>query len=258
MQLRKNTFKEAILQGKPQLGLWISLCSNYAAESIATAGYDWVLLDMEHSPSDMATILGQLQAMQGSATVPLVRPFWNDSVLVKRLLDLGAPGLLFPMVQSAEEARAAVAATRYPPHGIRGVALTHRGNSFGRATDYLQKVNEENCVIVQVETRAALSQVQQIAEVDGVDGVFFGPADISADFGKLGTTMDADVWTEIRKAAALVREVGKPVGTLVTDPGFAIDLLNNEFSFVACGTDAGLLARGADNLLATVKAGLKD
>ena len=256
MQLRENTFKRAIQAGQPQLGLWISLCSNYAAESVATAGYDWVLLDMEHSPSDMSTILGQLQAVQGTATVPLVRPYWNDSVLVKRLLDLGAPALLFPMVQNVEEAQAAVAATRYPPQGVRGVALTHRGNSFGRASDYLQRVNDENCVIVQVETKAALAQAGEIAQVDGVDGVFFGPADISADFGKLGTTMEPDVWVEIRKAADQVRAAEKPVGTLVTDPAFAIDLLNNGFSFVACGTDAGLLARGADNLLAAVRAGL--
>ena len=252
----ENSFKKAIQSGKPQLGLWISLCSNYAAESVATAGYDWVLLDMEHSPSDMSTILGQLQAVQSTDTVPLVRPYWNDSVLVKRLLDLGAPALLFPMVQSAEEARSAVAATRYPPEGIRGVALTHRGNNFGRTTDYLQKINDENCVIVQIETKAAMACAKEIAEVDGVDGVFFGPADISADFGKLGTTMDPDVWVEIRKAADLVRSAGKPVGTLVTDPAFAIELLNNGFGFVACGTDAGLLARGADQLLATVKAGL--
>ena len=257
MQLRENTFKRAIQSGKPQLGLWVSLCSNYAAESIATAGYDWVLLDMEHSPSDMSTILGQLQAVQSTLTVPLVRPYWNDSVLVKRLLDMGAPALLFPMVQTAEEARSAVAATRYPPHGIRGVALTHRGNNFGRTTDYLQRIDDENCVIVQVETRSAMACAKEIAEVDGVDGVFFGPADISADFGKLGTTMDPDVWKEIRKAADLVRSAGKPVGTLVTDPDFAIELLNDGFSFVACGTDAGLLARGADNLLASVKAGLK-
>ena len=133
--------------------------------------------------------------------MPLVRPYWNDSVLVKRLLDLGAPALLFPMVQNVEEAQAAVAATRYPPQGVRGVALTHRGNSFGRASDYLQRVNDENCVIVQVETKAALAQAGEIAQVDGVDGVFFGPADISADFGKLGTTMEPDVWVEIHKAA---------------------------------------------------------
>ncbi len=256
MQMRENAFKQAISKGNAQLGLWVSLCSNYATECVATAGYDWVLLDMEHSPSDMSTVLGQLQAMNGSPTVPMVRPYWNDSVLVKRLLDLGATTLLFPMVQNAEEARQAVAATRYPPEGIRGVALTHRGNSFGRQSDYLQRIHDEVCVIVQVETRAALAGVEEIAAVDGVDGVFFGPADISADFGKLGQTMDAEVWEVIREAASKVTALGKPTGTLVTDPDFASDLLNTGFSFVACGTDAGLLARGADQLLAKVKSGL--
>ncbi|MEM7257231.1 MAG: HpcH/HpaI aldolase/citrate lyase family protein [Pseudomonadota bacterium] len=253
MQMPENTFKRAITAGKPQPGLWVSLCGNYATECVATAGFDWVLLDMEHSPSDMSTVLGQLQAMQGSETTALVRPYWNDSVLVKRLLDLGASSLLFPMIQNAEEARQAVAATRYPPDGIRGVALTHRGNSFGRRKDYLQKIHNEVCVIVQVETRAALDVVEEIAAVDGVDGVFFGPADISADLGKLGQTMDDEVWEVIRSAAAKVSALGKPVGTLVTDPQFAAGLLTSGFSFVACGTDAGLLARGADQLLATVK-----
>ncbi len=256
MQLAQNTFKRAIQSGEPQIGLWVSMCSNYGAEVVATSGYDWALLDMEHSPSDMSTVLGQLQAMMGSGTIPMVRPPWNDAVLVKRLLDLGAPALLYPMIQSAEEARQAVAATRYPPHGIRGVALTHRGNSFGRASDYLERISEELCVIVQVETRAALAAVEEIAAVDGVDGVFFGPADISADFGKLGQTMDDEVWVAIREAAVKVRGVGKPAGTLVTDPAFASELLNDGFSFVACGTDVGLLARGADNLLATVKSKL--
>ncbi len=256
MQMPENSFKRAIAAGNPQLGLWVSLCSNYATECVATAGYDWVLLDMEHSPSDMSTLLGQLQAMQNSPTVAMVRPYWNDSVLVKRLLDLGASTLLFPMVQNADEARSAVAATRYPPQGIRGVALTHRGNAFGRQKDYLQRIHDEVCVIVQVETRAALSCVEEIAAVDGVDGVFFGPADISADFGKLGQTMDSEVWEVIREAAAKVTALGKPAGTLVTEPAFAADLLNTGFSFVACGTDAGLLARGADQLLEKVKSGL--
>ncbi len=256
MQMPENAFKRAIAASKPQLGLWVSLCSNYATECVSTAGYDWVLLDMEHSPSDMSTVLGQLQAMQNSPTVPMVRPYWNDSVLVKRLLDMGATTLLFPMVQNADEARKAVAATRYPPQGIRGVALTHRGNSFGRQKDYLDRIHDEVCVIVQVETRAALSSVEEIAAVDGVDGVFFGPADISADYGKLGQTMDSEVWEVIRDAAAKVTALGKPAGTLVTDPAFASDLLNNDFSFVACGTDAGLLARGADQLLTKVKSGL--
>lgn len=256
MQMPQNAFKRAIAANQPQLGLWVSLCSNYATECVASAGYDWLLLDMEHSPSDMSTVLGQLQATQGFSGTPLVRPYWNDSVLVKRLLDLGATSLLFPMIQNAEEAAQAVASTRYPPQGFRGVALTHRGNAFGRTPDYLERIHDELCVIVQVETRVALACVEEIAGVDGVDGVFFGPADISADYGKLGQTMDEEVWDGIREAAGKVAKTGKPVGTLVTDPQFAAELLSTGFSFVACGTDAGLLARGADQLLAKVKQGL--
>ncbi len=255
--LKTNSFKRAILSGKPQIGLWISLCSNYAAEAVASAGYDWALLDMEHSPSEVQTILAQLQAFAAHSTTPIVRPMWNDMVVVKRLLDIGSPGLLFPMVQSAEEARAAVAATRYPPGGIRGVGMTHRGNNFGRTTDYFDRVQEETCVLVQVETREALADVEAIAGVDGVDGVFFGPSDIAADLGKLGQPNDAEVWDVIGQAADKVRAMGKPVGTLVGTAEKAVTLLNEGFAFVACGSDLGLLARGADALLAQVRQGLK-
>ncbi|MEM7564103.1 MAG: aldolase/citrate lyase family protein, partial [Pseudomonadota bacterium] len=138
MKLTSNPFTRAIQNKESQIGLWISLCSNYAAEAIATAGYDWVLLDMEHAPNELSTVLGQLQVFESSDATAIVRLDWNDPVKVKRLLDIGAPGLLFPMIQSAEEARQAVAATRYPPRGIRGVAGSTRSNAFGRISDYYQ------------------------------------------------------------------------------------------------------------------------
>ena len=255
--LQTNAFKKAIQSGKPQIGLWISLCSNYAAEAVASAGFDWVLLDMEHSPNEVAGVLGQLQALDSSSTTAITRPMWNDSVVVKRLLDIGSPGLLFPMVQSPEEARVAVAAVRYPPRGIRGVGTTHRGNKFGRVTDYFERVEDETCVLVQVETRHALGEVEAIAGIDGVDGVFFGPSDIAADFGKLGQANDDEVWAAIDEAAPKVMALGKPVGTLVSSVERGVDLLNAGYSFVACGSDLGLLARGADALLANVRGGLK-
>ncbi|MEM8811435.1 MAG: aldolase/citrate lyase family protein [Pseudomonadota bacterium] len=255
--LKTNTFKAAIKAGQPQVGLWISLCSNYAAEATAYAGFDWALLDMEHSPNELGIVLSQMQAFADSSTMTLVRPMWNDPVLVKRLLDAGAPGLLFPMIQSPEEAQAAVAATRYPPKGIRGVGMTHRGNRFGHSKDYFDRIEDELCVLVQVETRSALDQVEAIASVDGVDGVFFGPADISADYGKLGQPNDPEIWTIIKAAAAKVRALGKPVGTLVGSAEKGIELLNDGFAFVACGTDLGLLVRSADALAASVKKGLK-
>lgn len=256
MQLAQNAFKRAIANGTPQIGLWVSLCSNFAAEVVAPAGYDRALLDMEHSPNEVGIVLSQLQAFEASPTTPIVRPMWNDPVVVKRLLDAGATTLLFPMVQNAEEASAAVRATRYPPEGVRGVSGVTRANKFGRVTDYFARIHAETCVIVQVETRAALSAVEEIAAVEGVDGVFFGPADIAADMGHLGKPMAAQVWDAIMPAAEKVRALGKPVGTLVMDAGKATQLLGHGFTFVACGSDTGLLAKGADQLLASVRQGL--
>lgn len=254
MKMAPNAFLTAIRAGRPQIGLWISLSHNYAAEVVASAGYDWLLVDMEHTPSDLTTVLGQLQAIAAHGATALVRPPWNDTVMVKRLLDMGAPGLLFPMVQSVQEAQAAVAACRYPPQGVRGVAGSIRANSFGRITDYYAKAGDETAVLVQVETRAAVAQALEIGQVAGVDGVFFGPADIAADMGLLGKHMSQDVWDLILPAARKLMDAGIPVGTLVTDPVFAAKLLSDGFTFVACGTDTNLLAKGADALLAQMRA----
>lgn len=257
MKLPINTFKRAIQNGTKQIGIWNSLCSNIAAEIIAPTGFDWALLDMEHSPSDLRTVLSQLQAYGSEATLPIIRPVWNDPVLVKPLLDMGARGLLFPMVQSSEETELAVAATRYPPRGVRGVSLSQRGNKFGRITDYLDRYEEELCVIVQIETREALSRVREISAVDGVDGIFFGPADLSADMGLIGQLDNSELWAAILEGVASAESEGKPSGTLVANPDKAIELFNQGFTFVACGTDTNLLARGADALLDKVKSAIK-
>ncbi len=253
MKMPPNPFLAAIRAGEPQIGLWISLANNYAAEVVASAGYDWLLVDMEHAPADVATVLGQLQAVAPHGSTAIVRPPWNDPVMVKRILDIGAPGLLFPMVQSVAEAQAAVAATRYPPQGVRGVAGSIRANQFGRISDYYARVHDETAVIVQVETQAAVAQAVRIGQVDGVDGVFFGPADIAADMGLLGQHMSEPVWDLILTAARALMKAGIPVGTLVTDPAFAARLLREGFTFVACGTDTNLLAKGADALLAQMR-----
>ena len=248
MKLPANRFLAAIRSGQPQIGLWLSLSSAFATEAVAGSGFDWMLIDTEHSPNDLNSVMAQLQVLAAHPVTPIVRPDWNDPVLVKRLLDIGAPGLLFPMVQTPAEAEQAVAATRYPPHGIRGVSGCTRANAFGRMTDYFSRVGEETAVIVQVETRAAVEQSLTIGRVAGVDGVFFGPADIAADIGLLGKPADPAVWEVIRPAARRLIEAGIPVGTLVFDPAFAKSLLGEGFSFVACGSDAVLLARGADGL----------
>lgn len=256
MKLAPNPFTAGLRAHERQIGLWISLSSNFVAEVTAHAGYDWALIDMEHSPNDYFSVLGQLQAFAATKTTAIVRVEWNDAVAVKRLLDLGAPGLLFPMIRSTEEARAAVAATRYPPHGVRGVSGATRATKFGRVSDYTQRIEDETAVLLQLETRAAIEQADEIAQVPGVSGIFFGPADIAADLGHLGQPMHPEVWALIRPAAQRLIARGIPVGTLVLDPAFAAELLNDGFSFVACGTDAALLARASDDLLARVRGGL--
>lgn len=256
MKLATNPFTQALGAGEKQIGLWISLCSNFVAEVTAHAGYDWALIDMEHSPNDYFSVLSQMQAFAASSTTAVVRVEWNDTIAVKRLLDLGAPGILFPMIQTVEEAQKAVAATRYPPNGVRGVSGATRATKFGRITDYVARVEDETTVLLQLETRAAVEQAEAIADVNGVSGIFFGPADIAADIGKLGKPMDPEVWALIKPAAQKLIAKGVPVGTLVLDPVFATELLNEGFTFVACGTDASLLAKASDHLLATVKGGL--
>lgn len=257
MKLAPNPFTHAIQKGEKQIGLWITLASNFTAEIIAPCGYDWVVIDCEHTPNDISSVVGQLQAFERTGTTAIVRPDWNDAVKVKRLLDIGAPGLLFPMVQNKDEAQAAVAATRYPPHGVRGVSGLQRANKFGRVSDYFQRVEDETTVIVQIETREALKNALEIGTVEGVTGVFFGPADIAADMGHLGNPTAKEVWDAIWPAARALMAAGVPVGTLVADSEFATNLLNGGFTFVACGSDSGLLAKSSDALLANVKAGLK-
>src|SRR6266496_3284743 len=213
-QVPTNPFKQAIRAGRPQVGLWSSLCSNLAAEVIAGAGFDWVLLDTEHAPNELPMVFSQLQALVGGTAAPVVRPAWNDLVLVKRLLDVGVQNLLIPYVQTAEEARAAVAATRYPPRGVRGVAVLHRANRCGRVKDYLQRIGEEICVLVQIETRAALQNLEAIAAVEGVDGLFIGPSDLAAALGHLGDNGHPDVRAAIEDAVQRIRKTGKAAGIL--------------------------------------------
>jgi len=257
MTLRPNAFLAALRAGRPQIGLWLSLANPYTTEVVAGADFDWLVIDMEHSPNDLAAVLSQLQVLASFPGTAIVRPDWNDPVKVKRLLDFGAPGLLFPMVQSVAEAGAAVTATRYPPRGIRGMGGTTRANGFGRMSDYLERVEEETAILVQVESRAALALALEIGQVDGVDGVFFGPSDIAADIGLAGQPAHPAVWDLILPAARRLMAAGIPVGTLVSDPAFCRRLMHADgFTFVACGTDVGLLARSTDALLKSLKAPL--
>jgi 4-hydroxy-2-oxoheptanedioate aldolase len=254
MDLPCNAFKHAIAAGRLQIGLWSSLTSNIAAEIVADAGFDWILFDTEHSPNEIPGLLAQLQAAAGGTASPIVRPAWNDAVLIKRVLDIGAQSILVPYVQNAEEAGRAVAAVRYPPAGIRGVAAAARASRYGRVKDYLKQADREICVLVQVETRPALDRLEAIAAVDGVDGVFIGPSDLSASFGHIGNPQHQEVQAALQQAVRRLKAVGKPAGILTLNEEEARRYIGWGYTFVAVGSDTGLLGRGADALARTFKA----
>ena len=253
MDLPRNAFKHALEAGKPQIGLWLSLSSNYSAEVCAGSGFDWLLIDTEHSPNEIDMVLGQLQAVAPYPSHPVVRVAWNDAVIVKRTLDVGAQTLLFPFVQNAEEAARAVAATRYPPRGVRGVAGTTRATRFGRVKDYAKRAHEETCVLLQVETQEAVDAIEAIAKVDGVDGIFIGPADYHASLGYPGETANPAVLPKIEGAIRRIRAAGKAPGILTPDEKLARRYLELGALFVAVGADVGLLARGSEALAAKFK-----
>ena len=247
-EFQKNAFKHALAEGKLQIGLWSSLCNSIAAEIVSDSGFDWLLLDTEHSPNEIPDLMQQLQAVQRGTATPIVRPAWNDAVLAKRCLDIGAQSLLFPYVQNADEARSAVTSTRYPPHGIRGVASASRASRYGRVPGYLSKANDEICVLVQVETREALKELDAIAKVDGVDGVFIGPSDLAASLGHIGNPAHPDVQAAIKDAVTRLKAAGKPAGILTGNEDEARRYIEWGYLFVAVGSDIGLLAKNADTL----------
>ncbi len=253
MELPRNPFKHALKAGKAQIGLWSSLSSPYTVEVVAGAGFDWLLLDMEHSPSDLENLLSQLQAAASYATHPVVRVPWNDMVTMKRVLDVGAQSLLVPYVSSAQEAAAAVSYTRYPPQGIRGVAGTTRATRFGRIKDYARRAHEEICLLVQVETQAGLGAIEAICDIEGIDGVFVGPADLHASLGHPGEIANPKVKPLIDDAIRRIRKSGKAPGILTPSEEDARRWLDCGALFVAVGADVGILARGADALAAKFK-----
>jgi 4-hydroxy-2-oxoheptanedioate aldolase len=252
VELPANKFKRALKDGKPQIGIWSSLSSHIVAEILAHAGFDWVLLDTEHSPNELPMVQSQLHAMTGGTASGVVRPAWNDMVLVKRYLDIGAQSLLLPYVQTAEEAQNAVRFTRYPQAGLRGVAGATRAAGYGRTKDYMKRAHDEICLLVQAETRKSLANLEAICEVDGVDGVFIGPNDLSADLGHLGNWQHPDVWKAMEDAARRIRKCGKAPGILVGEAD-GQRCLDAGFLFVAVGADTGMLVRGSDTLAAKFK-----
>jgi 4-hydroxy-2-oxoheptanedioate aldolase len=247
-ELPINRFKQAIAERRRQIGLWSQLRSPVIAEILGRAGFDWILLDTEHGPNEIPDIMVQLIALEPSAASAVVRVAWNDPVMIKRLLDLGAQSLLVPYVETAAEAAAAVAATRYPQAGIRGVASTMRANRFGAIENYHQEAAGQICVLVQVESGKALDNIDAIAAVEGIDGVFIGPSDLSAGLGHLGELGHPEVQKAIAHALARCKAAGKPAGILMNDEDRALEYVDMGFTFVAVGSDAGLIAKHARSL----------
>lgn len=254
MEMPRNRFKRALAAGQAQIGLWGSIPSAYTAEVVAGAGFDWFLIDTEHTPADIETVLRQVQAVAAyPATEPVVRVPWNDMVTIKRYLDLGVQSILVPQVTTVDEARSAVANVRYPKAGVRGVAGSTRATRFGRIKDYFRQSDAEVCLLLQLESEAALENLESIAAIDGVDGIFIGPADLHASLGHLGEVAHDDVLPAIDDAIKRIARAGKAPGILTAKEDLARRWLNLGATFVAVGADVGILARGADALAAKFK-----
>jgi len=254
MELPVNHFKRALRAGRPQVGLWSLLSSHLSVEIVAGAGFDWLVLDTEHAPNELPMVLSQLQATTGGTAHPIVRIPWNDTVDFKRYLDIGAQTILVPYIETAEQAASAVAAMRYPPRGVRGFSGNPRAASFGRIKDYWQHCEEELCLLLQVETRLGLQNLEAIATTDGVDGIFIGPGDLSAALGHLANPGHPDVLTVIEETIARIRACGQPAGILTSDDALIRRYLELGCTFVAVGTDVGILSRGSEQLAGRYKA----
>ncbi|MDI7864555.1 4-hydroxy-2-oxoheptanedioate aldolase [Rhizobiaceae bacterium n13] len=249
-----NNFKAAIARGEKQIGLWLALASAYSAEIAGSAGFDWLLIDGEHAPNDLPLISAQIAALNASPSHPVVRVPIGETWIIKQVLDAGAQTILVPMVETAEHAQQLVRAMKYPPEGMRGVgAMLARASNFGRITDYLTTANDEVCLLLQAESRAAIDALDEIAAVDGVDGIFIGPSDLAADMGFLGRPTAPEVQSVIEDGLKRIIKSGKAAGILTGDPSLAQRYLELGASFVAVGTDVTLFTQATATLAARFK-----
>jgi 2-dehydro-3-deoxyglucarate aldolase/4-hydroxy-2-oxoheptanedioate aldolase len=242
-----NRFKRALADGRTLFGAWLMSGAPSTAEALGVSGFDFLVVDMEHTPLETHHMVDTLRAIAGTPASHVVRMPWNDMVMVKRALDGGAQSILLPFVQDAEEARRAVASTRYPPAGVRGVAGTHRGHRWGTVPDYFKTASDELCVMVQIETMPALARLPEIAAVPGIDAIFVGPSDLSASMGHLGDIAHADVQAALRDAAHRCRELGKPAGIIGANPDLVAKYVEYGYQWIAIGSDMGfMLGRGQE------------
>lgn len=249
-----NKFKQQLQNGERLYGCWCALANPITTEVLGLAGFDWLLLDGEHAPNDIGTFIPQLMALKGSASAPVVRAPTNEPVIIKRLLDIGFYNFLIPFVETQAEAEQAVAATRYPPHGIRGVSVSHRCNHYGTVPDYFMQIDSNISVLVQIESQRGVDNIDAIAGVKGVDGIFVGPGDLSAALGHLGDPAHPEVQQVIQHIFARAKAQGKPAGILAPVEADARRYLLWGATFVAVGSDLGLFRNATQKLSDTFKA----
>lgn len=257
MDILNNPFRALLAAAPPAVGTWLMSGSPVTAEAMGCAGFDWLCLDMEHVPIGFHDAIGILHAIAGTAACPVLRLAWNDQVLVKRALDIGAQTLMFPFVEDAEAARRAVASTRYPmpgSPGTRGYAAMHRASRYGTAQGYNERANDSVVRIIQIETPGALARLEEIAAVDGVDALFVGPGDLAAALGHLGDIGHADVQAALTDAARRARAIGKPIGIVGPTPEMVGKFIADGYTFVAIASDMGMMMRQANAFLAAVRA----
>ena len=248
MKLPVNAFKAALRAGRQQIGIWNTVPGPVVTEALAYCGYDWVAVDTEHALTDVPDTMGMMQALAAHGVPAVVRPATNDTVLIKRFLDLGAQTLMIPYVQSAAEAQAAVQAMHYAPRGVRGVSGMTRATGYGAVEQYFEGAAAELCLIVQIETALAVERIAEIAAVPGVDALFIGPADLGMSIGRTGGMADADVRALVERAIKGIVAAGKPAGILVTDPAMAKQCIAWGTTFTAVGVDLSMLVGAARGL----------
>ncbi|MBW1697036.1 MAG: HpcH/HpaI aldolase/citrate lyase family protein [Deltaproteobacteria bacterium] len=247
----ENHVKRMLKAGKKTAGAWAQITSPISAEILSGAGFDWLIIDMEHGPNDIPSLVAQMQAMKGTSAIPIVRAPWNDFVMIKRILDAGAYGLLIPYVNTKSEAEAAVKACKYPPSGIRGIAGSTRAAHFGRnSMDYFSKANEEILVITQVETRQAVENIDEILEVNGLDGIFIGPMDLATSYGYMYDPGQPEVQSAIESVEAKVKGTGKFLGTISFNWNQAKQLYQRGYQMISLMADGTGLAAMAEEKMA--------
>lgn len=258
MSASANIFKHRLLAHDQQVGLFATLNSAAIVEMLAGWGFDWMLIDTEHSPTEMADVIEQLRVLDGRGVGAVVRPAWSDRTQIKRLLDAGARNLLIPSVDTADEAAAAVSYTRYPPDGVRGVSGSSRAADYGQNTGYLQSAADELCLLVQIETATALQNIAEIASVPGIDGVFIGPADLAASLGHLGDAQHTEVQRPINDAFRLLKSLGKPRGYLTLNGNEARLRIQQGVEMVGIATDTSILNTGAAMVLENARGAVQE